>query len=212
MKTELRRIWARIDLQKYLLRWENTNLVEIPHSFFDFEQRSIDVGCGLGAYIIRESAIRPKMAFLGVDKSSHRASMIENRIDQTRHKNLFFAHTNIVPFLCQFPDQSLDEITIFYPNPWWPRKHRKKRWSYHPLLTKLASVLKPNGRILVCSNECFYLAEWLEAMNHHPSFSNYQISYVGPARFEQPRSHFEKQFVSRDMILGEIECVRRDLT
>ena len=110
------------------------------------------------------------------------------------------------------PEESLDLVTLFYPNPWWPPKHRKKRWSYHPLLSKLVSLLKPEGEILLCSNEGFYLQEWLFAMRHHPSASEaLEESYVGPVTVsvDEARSHFESKFLQAGTPCGEIRFQKK---
>lgn len=207
-RADLKRAWQRADLQRYLKRWRDSDIPAAPLGFFAFEHRTVDVGCGVGRYILEQGARFPHRAFLGVDKGVRRSQVLMARIQEVACPNVFGVHTNATPFLCQMPDGILDEITIFYPNPWWPRKHRLKRWAYHPLLVKLCGLLKPGGHLLLCSNELDYLSEWLFAMENHPAAGNMVRDYVGPPRTRSGRTHFEVKLLREGHTCGEI-CFRR---
>ena len=198
------KIWSRHRLEPYLRRWENAYIPTIPEGFFDFSWRACDVGCGFGKYLIRESARYRERGYLGIDKGRLRGGHMVNRFQRTGRPNLFGLHGNAIPILAAFPDAALDQITLFYPNPWWPPKHRKKRWSYHPLLPKLIRLLKPGGTILLTSNEPFYLGEWIYALEHHPHLQGLERQYVGPVAVLEGRSHFETKFLRENTPCGEV--------
>lgn len=203
----LEKAWSRADLSRYLVRWENSRLPELPSAFFDYQTRALDIGCGLGRYIIRESAANPDTGYLGIDKGTFRGGSMMDRIGKAGGINLFGLHTNIIPMLPKFPSESLDQITIFYPNPWWPPKHRQKRWSYHPILPLLADLLKPGGTLTLASNEAFYLGEFRYAVEHHPRTQDLDTLYAGPIEITNPeagRTHFEVKFIETKVPCGEL--------
>ncbi len=203
----MQKSWRRHQLERYLQRWDGAYVPEVPEAFWGRSWRACDVGCGLGLFSLRESERNPEHAFLGIDKGTRRGSRMVRRFKETGRDNLFGLHGNAIPILAAMPNHSLDLLTLFYPNPWWPSKHRKKRWSYHPLISKMVDLLKPGGEILLCSNEGFYLQEWLYAMTHHPvAFSALEESYVGPVTvsLEEARSHFESKFLQGGTPCGEI--------
>lgn len=208
----MRRIWERTDLTRYLDRWKRSVKVPVPVEFWEFDKRCLDIGSGLAAYALDQARAHRDTGFLAVDKSRNRSGVAQSRADAEQLANVFVMNTNVIPLLAELPPASLDEVTVFYPNPWWPKKHRKKRWSYHPMLSALTSVLRPGGRLLLCSNEAFYLSEWLAACRYHQAFNGMSVSYVGPIRVTVPRTHFERQFMARGMSLGEIECTRRTVS
>ncbi len=152
--------------------------------------------------------MHPERGYLGIDKGQLRGGNMIKRFAESGQKNLFGIHGNVIPVLAGFPDGYFDQVTIFYPNPWWPTKHRKKRWSYHPLLPKLISVLKPGGEILLTSNEAFYLGEWVYALQHHPRLPELQLSYAGPIQEEEGRTHFEAKFIEEGTPAGEVRFVK----
>ncbi len=202
------RSWARHRLDRYLKRWARTTLPEIPEPFWDFTRRACDLGCGYGRFLIEESARHPDWGYLGIDKGAVRGGNMVQRFAQTGRPNLFGIHANLIPVLAGLPDGCLNLITIFYPNPWWPAKHHKKRWSYHPLLPKLVTLLKEDGVILLTSNEAFYLSEWQFAMTHHPDARDMALDYAGPIRTRAGRTHFEAKFIERGISCGEIRFRR----
>ncbi|CAM2008257.1 tRNA (guanine(46)-N(7))-methyltransferase TrmB [Acanthopleuribacter pedis] len=209
---QMEKAWSRADLTRYLVRWQNSVLPDLPPAFFDYPTRALDLGCGLGRYILRESARNPDTAYLGIDKGSFRGGSMQERIEKAGRLNLFGLHTNVIPMLPKFPAASLDQITIFYPNPWWPPKHRQKRWSYHPILPLLAKLIKPNGTLVIASNEAFYLGEFRYALAHHPHLGSMMETYAGPIDITEPeagRTHFEVKFLETGVPCGELRFKKR---
>ena len=201
---QLEKAWARQNLDLYLKRWEHCQIPRPPRAFFEYGQRACDIGCGFGKYLIEQSRIWPEWGFLGIDKGRLRGGKMIDRFRTAGNANLFGLHGNATPILALLGPESLDVITIFYPNPWWPRKHRQKRWSYHPLLPHLTHLLKPGGTLLLTSNETFYLSEWLYAVTHHPQVDDMRLVYAGPVLQEKGRTHFECKFLAEGTYCGEI--------
>lgn len=204
---QMEKAWSRADLDRYLVRWQNSRLPELPPAFLTFPRQALDIGCGMGRYILMASANDAETAYLGIDKGGFRGGSMVERIEQEARPNLFGLHTNVIPMLPRFAPASLDEITIFYPNPWWPPKHRQKRWSYHPILPLVARLLKPGGSLTITSNEAFYLGEFLYAVTHHPAVQGLENTYAGPieiASAEAGRTHFEVKFIETGVPCGEL--------
>jgi len=196
--------WKRQDLTRYLQRWEGCELPEIPEAFFAFGKRACDVGCGIGKFILTQSEAHPDWAFLGIDKGSLRAGKMHRRLKALPRPNLFGIHANAIPVLARMPANSLDLLTIFYPNPWWPNKHRQKRWAFHPLLPQLVELMRPGGQLILTSNEAFYLAEFAYAMAHHPRVHGMALTYAGPIRESEGRTHFETKFLGEGTPCGQL--------
>lgn len=208
---QLHKVWARHRLTPYLRRWQHSDIPTIPAAYWSFAWRGCDLGCGFGKYLLQVSAQHAERGYLGIDKGGLRGGRMCDRFAAADQRNLFGIHTNAIPVLAAMPDRSLDEITIFYPNPWWPAKHRKKRWSYHPLLPKLTHLLKPGGRLVLTSNEAFYLSEWRFAVANHPEAAPMTLSYCGPIQQTEGRTHFETKFLAEGTPCGEVCFTRGQL-
>lgn len=204
----LEKAWRRQDLQRYLTRWSTAKLPPIPPAFFQYTKRACDMGCGIGKFIMQEGAKRPEWSFLGIDKGSIRSSKMLNRLQGDPRPNVFAMHTNAIPILASMAPESLDLLTIFYPNPWWPNKHRQKRWAFHPLLPHLCRLLRPGGSLWITSNEGFYLQEFLYAVTHHPAIENINLEYQGPIQVTEGRTHFETKFLAEGTPCGELRFTK----
>jgi tRNA G46 methylase TrmB len=197
--------WERADLARFLLRWEDGYVPDVPEALWDFSWRACDVGSGFGLWCVQQSEQHPKRGYLAIDKGKRRGGRIARTFPELERPNLFALHGDAIPLLASMPDESFDMMTFFYPNPWWPKKHRQKRWAYHPLLTKVIDLLKPGGQVMLCSNEAFTLSEWRYALSHHPAAKGImQEAYCGPIRTEMGRSHFETKYLAASIPCGEI--------
>ncbi len=201
----MRKSWQRQDLTRYLQRWSAASVPQPSQAFWDYPWRGLDVGCGFGKYVIDQTEKHAERAYLGVDKGYLRGGGMIKRVAGSGRANLFGVHANVIPVIAAMPDASLDQITVFYPNPWWPKKHYKKRWPYHPVAPKMIRALKPGGVIILTSNEAFYLGEWQFALENHPEISGMTPSYAGPIRAQEGRTHFEIKFIEEGVACGEIE-------
>jgi len=204
----LHKAWSRADLARYLMRWSQAIVPPIPEDYWSFDWRALDLGCGFGKYILERSGRHPDRGYLGIDKGHLRGGNLVKRCAATGRANLFGLHGNAIPILAGMPANSVDEVTIFYPNPWWPPRHRKKRWSYHPLLPHLVALLKPGGRLILTSNEAFYLREWIYALSHHPALPPLALIEAGPVRCNPGRTHFETKFLTEGTPIGEVQFLR----
>ena len=204
----MHKAWARTDLARYLTRWPEASVPPVPEVFWSYAWRAVDLGCGFGRHLIEQSGRHPERGYLGIDKGHLRGGGMVQRFRAAGRPNLFGLHGNAIPILAAMPAASLDQVTIFYPNPWWPAKHRKKRWSHHPLLPHLTALLKPGGCIVLTSNEAFYLREWIYALTHHPAVTGMALVEAGPIRRDAGRTHFETKFLAEGTPIGEVRFVR----
>lgn len=205
----LMRCWSSGHLERYLLRWQHASVPKVPEAFWAYPWRGCDVGCGMGRYVLDQSRRHPERAYLGIDKGSRRSGVFGRRAECSDLPNSFVLHANATPVLAQLEPGCLDAVTVFYPNPWWPRKHRQKRWPYHPLFAKFIEVLKDGGSLTMCSNEAFYLSEWKVALEHHPAAQEMHLTFVGEVPLDSRRTHFEAKFLGSGIACGQITAVKR---
>ena len=201
----LQKAWARQDLNTYVeKRWTGAYVPPFPDTFWEYDWRACDIGSGFGRFGWVESQKHPTRAYLSIDKGKRRGGGMLRRYEEKDVPNVLPLHGNAIPILANMPHASLNLITLFYPNPWWPKKHQKKRWSYHPLLPHLFDLLVPGGCLMLCANERFYLQEWLWTLQHHPAAHCMKEEYVGPIQVSEGRSDFEVKFIHHNVSCGEI--------
>ena len=113
----------------------------------------LDVGCARGRFILRMAKLEPDRNFLGVEI---REPLVDeaNRIAQENElHNLHYAFCNAMLWLdrllINIPDDLLQTVTIQFPDPWFKKRHAKRRMVNVELVEMIVNKLAANGRIFV---------------------------------------------------------------
>lgn len=106
----------------------------------------LEIGSGKGLFMQNASGNKPDCNFLGVEIAHKYAAQAAQRLATYERTNAIMASGDAEPLLQgSFPDQSLAAVHIYFPDPWWKKKHKKRR-VVNPLSVKhIYRVLGPGG-------------------------------------------------------------------
>ena len=90
------------------------------------------------------------------------------------------------------PYASLDEIRIFFPDPWPKTKHFKRRLVTSDFATLAVSRLKPGGVLHVATDWGPYAEQVLEVVDAEPLLVN-DFGGLAPRPAHRPVTRFEQQ-------------------
>jgi tRNA (guanine-N7-)-methyltransferase len=113
----------------------------------------LDVGSARGRFLLRMAEIKPGWNYLGVE--IRESLVIEaNRIARdTGLDNLHYVFCNAMLWLNRLlervPATTLQTVTIHFPDPWFKKKHAKRRMVNAELVRTVVNRLAVNGRIFV---------------------------------------------------------------
>jgi len=90
---------------------------------------------------------QPDVNFIGIEKSLHYHRVILDRVAKRSLRNVRLINHDAFPVLQKmFPDNSISELHIYFPDP-WPRKREQKRRIIRPeVLTEMRRVLVDGGQ------------------------------------------------------------------
>jgi tRNA (guanine-N7-)-methyltransferase len=92
------------------------------------------------------------------------------------------------------PEQCLDGVHIFFPDPWHKTRHHKRRLIQPPLVAKLAARLKPGGYLHCATDWEPYAHQILQVLSEEPSLKNSQAQGgFSPKPDYRPLTKFEKR-------------------
>lgn len=167
------------DLKPYLteddwLDWSklfgNTNPVEL------------DVGCGRGMFLFNASTTQPERNFLGVEldfKEGRRGARRLFKRQQPNARVIGGDANYLLDHLIR--SSSLAAVHVYFPDPWWKRKHRRRRLFTDLFADRIARVLQPGGLLHMWTDVADYF-EIVEALlNHHSLFSQLPAPEERPA-------------------------------
>src|SRR5687767_2768136 len=103
----------------------------------------LEIGSGKGRFLIHSARTHPQKSFLGIEKSLHYYRVILSRIEKSGLENVKIINFDAFAVLRQMiPDDSLDEVHIYFPDPWPRPKERKRRIIREATLQELARAMK----------------------------------------------------------------------
>jgi tRNA (guanine-N7-)-methyltransferase len=110
------------------------------------DRLELEIGCGHGGYAIAFGQRRPDRALVGIEQRRKFATMVAEKVARRGLANVLVLQGDgrlMAPRL--FPAGSLSAIHVHFPDPWWKRRHVRRRLVDDRMSTLLLRLLKPGG-------------------------------------------------------------------
>ena len=144
-------------------------LVEL---FKDTKKRVVlEVGFGDGDNLIATAINEPSSNVIGIEV--YRSGIGHCLINAKKNnlKNLKIIYFDAVELLNQYiPNNSVDAINIFFPDPWPKKRHRKRRLISETFVLLLKSKLTNRGLVHICTDWPDYNEDIRKLFKHIKSF------------------------------------------
>jgi tRNA (guanine-N7-)-methyltransferase len=131
----------------------------------------LDIGCARGQFLIEMAQAQPERNFLGVEIREPLVLRANEIREELGLRNLHYLFCNINVSLAHLlGSNSLDSATIQFPDPWFKKRHQKRRVAQPELVQTLATQIKPGGYLFVQSDVLDIAEHLYSAINAHPNF------------------------------------------
>lgn len=132
----------------------------------------LDIGCARGRFILRMAEIVPDWNFLGVE-IRHQLVDEANRIaGEQGLGNLHYSFCNALLWIDRLiekiPEGRLRAVTIQFPDPWFKKKHAKRRMVNPELVEALVSKLAASGKVFVQTDIEFLAEQMFDLFKQRP--------------------------------------------
>ncbi|WP_299491947.1 tRNA (guanosine(46)-N7)-methyltransferase TrmB [Acaryochloris sp. IP29b_bin.137] len=132
----------------------------------------LDIGCARGQFLLEMAQLQTHHNFLGVEIRRPMVQSALQRRDALQLTNLHFLFGNINTSLASLVGaQSVTGVTIQFPDPWFKRRHQKRRVVQPQLVNELAICLKPEGLLLIQSDVLEVAIDMCDRIAEHPAFT-----------------------------------------
>ncbi|MES1928466.1 tRNA (guanine-N(7)-)-methyltransferase [Salinisphaera dokdonensis CL-ES53] len=149
--------------------------------------RTLEIGFGAGEVLADLAARHPEEDFIGIEVYLTGVGRLLGALEDAGATNARVFNLDAVEVLkAGFADDSLDNVLLYFPDPWPKKRHHKRRIVHPPFADEIARVLKPDGLWRLATDWANYAEHMREVLDAHEAFEN--VGDVGGFVSEPPRA------------------------
>jgi len=162
--------------------------------------RVLEVGFGNGEQLLFAAGREPERDFIGVEVHGPGIGRLLNAAAQAGLRNLrVYQHDAVDVLQHEVAPASLDEVRIYFPDPWHKKRHNKRRLVQPGFVGLLCDRLRPGGLLHLATDWENYAQHLWDVLDAEP-----RLHGRAGARGFVPRPQWRRQthFETRGLKLG----------
>ncbi len=173
-------------------------------------RRVMEIGFGDGTQLLEQAQAAPDADFIGVEVHPPGIGRCLLGIEARGLENVrIVAHDAVEVLAQQIAPDTIDEVQLWFPDPWPKKRHHKRRIVQPAFAALVCGRLKPGGRFRIATDWEPY-AEWmLEVLDAAPRL----VNAAAGGRYLEAAGRSPTRFESRGRRLGhavyDLEYLRR---
>ena len=153
----------------------------------------VEIGSGKGQFIHDAALAQPDHNFIGTEIAHKYAAYCAARLIKEGISNaVMFSGDGLQLFREFLPENSLAAVHVYFPDPWWKARHRKRRVVQMELVRACEKCLVPGGMLHFWTDVQEYFETALEMVAAESTLKGPFTPDVDPSQW---RTHFEKRTV-----------------
>lgn len=148
----------------------------------------LEIGSGMGEATAAMAAADPARDVLAVEVHTPGVGALLRRLEDLDLGNVRVAEADGLDVLTAQAPASLDEVRVFFPDPWPKARHTKRRLVGPAFADLVADRLRPGGRLHVATDWTAYAEHARAVLVGHPV-----LQLVSTDRGDRPVTRFEQQ-------------------
>ena len=173
---------------------------DCDRSFAVAGRRVLEIGFGMGDSLVAMADQNPQDRYLGIEVHRPGVGKLLSEVDKRCVKNLkVFAEDAVQVLEEAIPQESIDLLQIFFPDPWHKKRHHKRRLIQPDFVELLVSRLSAAGHLHLATDWQPYAEHMMEVLSANALLLNTagQNNYI-----VRPESRPETKFERRGHRLG----------
>ncbi|NJN38790.1 MAG: tRNA (guanosine(46)-N7)-methyltransferase TrmB [Acaryochloridaceae cyanobacterium CSU_3_4] len=131
----------------------------------------LDIGCARGQFLLEMAQLQPHHNFLGIEIRQVLVEAANQERDPLHLGNLHYLFANINAALSSLVSPStVQGVMIQFPDPWFKRRHQKRRVVQPQLVQDLAICVRSGGFVFIQSDILAVAVEIRDRIAEHPAF------------------------------------------
>jgi len=175
----------------------------------------LDIGSARGRFLLRMAEINRNENFLGVEIREPLVAEANRLASEQNLTNLHYVFCNashaLDVFLENLPDDVLSTVTIQFPDPWYKKKHAKRRMLNEKIVETVVGHLVDAGRIFVQTDVDFLAEEMFAILRENSDLREIEIGENPfPVKTERENAVEEKSLPVYRRIFEKIIITAKD--
>ena len=157
--------------------------------------RCLEIGFGIGEVIGSLAENHPQIDYLGIEVHRPGVGRLLLHAQQAGLRNLrVICHDAVQVLQAGIPDGALDEMLVFFPDPWHKKRHHKRRLIDSDFVASAAAKLRTGGVLRLATDWQEYAEQMLTVCNANPQLASLSAdgTYVARPDFRPP-TRFERR-------------------
>jgi tRNA (guanine-N7-)-methyltransferase len=176
--------------------------------FFDNDNPlALEIGCGIGDFILQLAPQKPHLNFLAIDIYNKGCYKTCKKIDRAGFDNVKVMRIEARYLLARYlRPESLAAIYINCPDPWPKKRHRDRRLVTREFLQTALHYLQPEADLFFSSDFSDYAQQ---VAGLHPTVTGFRNCLAAPCETvppEYPKSKYMRRFLEKNQPIYFIHC------
>ena len=173
---------------------------DLDRTFGRRAPRVLEIGFGNGEAMAASAAADAARDYLGIEVHRPGVGHLLNALAAASANNArLYAHDAVEVLRDELAPASVDEVRIWFPDPWHKKRHHKRRLIQAEFIALLASRMTPGGLLHLATDWADYAAHMLAVLDAAPGWSNCAGAGKAMAR---PAWRTATRFEQRGLRLG----------
>ncbi len=160
----------------------------------------VEIGSGKGLFLEIHSQRFPDRFFVGNEVAHGYARLAAFRLAKAQVTNGLMIQGDGLRLFREFvPDTSVTAVHVYFPDPWWKERHRKRRVMQPSLIADIQRTLLPGGQLHFWTDVEEYYESTCELIAQHSQLQGPLFVPEQEAEHDLDfRTHFERRMRRND--------------
>ncbi len=161
----------------------------------------VEMGSGRGLFLAQVTHLCPEHDFLGIELGRRYAQFAAAGLAKLDCSNGKVIHGDgLRIFSERLQGDSLAAVHVYFPDPWWKRRHHKRRVLNERFVQDVQRTLRPGGILHFWTDVAEYFETTLALLQRATQLQGPDIPYAElPEHDLQYRTHFERRMRMNDV-------------
>lgn len=138
------------------------------HVFGNDRPVEVEIGCGTGTFILHAAARDPATNYYGIERAYRRARIVEAARQANGLENVHILAADAGCVVSNvIPDASVRAYHIYFPDPWWKRRHFPRRYFDRAFAQALERTLLTGGILYLATDVAEVMDRMTAAVHEH---------------------------------------------